>query len=168
MPVIILVLLPALAIAGPYNRADWPHWSDLDGDCQDSRAETLIRDSVGDLVLAGCRVVSGRWIGPYTGEIFTDASDLDIDHIVPLKEAHVSGGEHWAGEKKRAFANDPDNLLATKASANRAKGSKGPSEWLPDLNRCEYAARWLLVKSKYGLAIDSAERLALIEVVLGC
>ena len=36
----------------------------------------------------GCRVVSSSWLGAYSGNVFTDASKLDIDHLVPLKEAH--------------------------------------------------------------------------------
>ncbi len=43
---------------------------------------------------------------------------MDIDHV-PLKEAWRSGGANWSKEKKRAFANDPKNLLATEDNANQ-------------------------------------------------
>jgi hypothetical protein len=36
------------------------------------------------------------------------------------------------------FANDPGNLLATSASADRSKGAKGPDQWLPSFGHCEY------------------------------
>jgi hypothetical protein len=29
----------------------------------------------------GCRVVSGSWFGAYSGDVFTDASKLDIDNL---------------------------------------------------------------------------------------
>ena len=63
----------------------------------------------------GCRVVSGSWLGAYSGDVFTDASLLDIDHLVPLKEAHESGGFDWDADRRRDYANDlsdPNTLIA--------------------------------------------------------
>jgi hypothetical protein len=76
--------------AGEYNREDWPHWIDEDGDCQDTRAEILIRDNVGTIKFKRnkpCNVSWGRWVCPYTGKVLNKASDVDIDHIVPLSHA---------------------------------------------------------------------------------
>jgi hypothetical protein len=67
-----------------------------------------------------CRVVSGKWIGLFTGQTFTDPSELDIDHVVPLKEAHESGAWQWDAEKRRRFANylgDANHLIAVHRSA---------------------------------------------------
>ena len=140
-----------------YNRDDWGGWIDEDGDCQNTRAEILIRDSQTDVSLDGCKVVSGLWNLPYWGGTATQASQMDIDHIIPLKWAHGHGGDRWSGGRKRAFANDPDNLLATYYSANRSKGAKGPDEWMPAINKCSYAQKWQRLIDKYGLAATAQE-----------
>lgn len=72
----------------PYNRKDWPHWVDADGDCQNTRQEILIASSRRPVQFKNskhCTVVSGEWVGAYTGKVFTKASDvlssiLAIDH----------------------------------------------------------------------------------------
>jgi len=134
-----------------YDRDDWGGWIDADGDCQDTRAEILIRDSQARVSFDGCRVVDGFWNLPYSGRSTTSASKIDIDHIIPLKWAHGHGGGRWSSERKKAFANDPDNLLSTSSSANRSKGAKGPDQWMPAINKCSYAQRWLGLIAKYRL-----------------
>ena len=117
-----------------YDRGDWRHWVDEDGDCQDARQEVLIEESQATVTYVDsrqCRVVMGLWTGLYTGEEFTDPKDLDIDHMVPLANAHRSGGWAWNADQRRGYANDltyEGHLIAVKASANRSKGSKGPEE----------------------------------------
>ena len=71
--------------------------------------EVLIEESLTPVTFKtdkGCRVVSGNWLGAYSGDVFTDASLLDIDHLVPLKEAHESGGFDWDADRRRDYAND--------------------------------------------------------------
>ncbi len=111
----------------------------------------------------GCNVSHGVWVDPYTGITFTQASDLDIDHIVPLAHAHRTGGANWSRAMKRQFANDPDNLLAVDDRTNQKKGAKGPVRWKPPLKSywCEYAKKWRLVKAKYGLVVSEMERRSL-------
>jgi len=84
-------IVPASARAGdsanvPYDRALYGDWADLDGDCRNTRHEMLQMLSTGNTQLTsdGCAVASGRWLDPYTGRVFTSASELDIDHLVPL------------------------------------------------------------------------------------
>lgn len=154
-----------------YNRKDWPHWIDEDGDCQDTRAEILIRDNIGTLKFKrnkGCNVSWGEWLCPYTGKTSYKASDLDIDHIVPLAHAHRTGGVLWPREKKRAFANDPENLLVVDDSTNQEKGDQDPTAWKPPQTHywAEYARRWRAVKLKYGLVISVQEERALQEMLL--
>lgn len=167
----------ALAALGPistpipaYDRAEWhPRWLDADKDCQDTRQEVLIAESKTTPVLdaKGCRVVSGTWVDPYTGNTFVDPAKLDIDHVVPLHEAHVSGGWGWAVEQKRAYANDltdPETLQAVFNGANRSKGDRNPGDWMPTNvgYRCEYMKLWLRVKERYGLTLTVKEARALL------
>ena len=111
-----------------YDRDDWRRWTDEDSDCQNTRQEVLIEESATPVTYADsgqCRVAAGDWTGPYTGERFYDPSELDIDHMVPLANAHWSGGWAWSLERKRQYANDlsyEGHLVAAKASANRSKG----------------------------------------------
>lgn len=122
-----------------YDRGEWRHWTDEDSDCQNARQEVLIAESTVAVRFQTpdeCRVASGRWQGPYTGEVETDPGKLDIDHLVPLENAHRSGAWAWDRERKREFANYigyDNHLLATSSSANRSKGSKGPERWRPPL-----------------------------------
>jgi hypothetical protein len=53
-----------------------------------------------------CSVLSGEWFGMYTGKTFTKASDVDVDHIVPLAHAHRHGADKWARDQRRMFANN--------------------------------------------------------------
>ena len=114
----------------------------------------------------GCRVVSGSRDDPYSGRTITDATKLDIDHIVPLKEAHQSGASNWLRERKKAYANDldyPDTLIAVDRRLNRQKGAKDPAEWLPPnpAYQTQYARAWVAVKLKWGLTADRQELVAL-------
>ena len=157
------------AALGAYNRKDWPHWVDIDNDCQDTRSEILQRDNIGTIKFKrnrGCSVSWGKWVCPYTGKTFTKASDMDIDHIVPLSHAHKTGGANWTREKKRAFANDPMNLLTTEDNINQEKGDKGPDEWKPPQKSywATYAGKWRAVKKKYGLVVSGAEEKALVDM----
>ena len=120
-----------------YDRSDWRHWVDEDGDCRDARQEVLVEESLDEVTFEtdrGCRVATGRWYGAFTGVYTGDPGDLDIDHLVPLKNAHLSGGWSWDAEMREEYANDlsdPDHLIAVTAGANRskgAKGAKGPEE----------------------------------------
>jgi 5-methylcytosine-specific restriction endonuclease McrA len=159
----ILILIAFVMVQSvQYDRKSWPHWIDEDGDCQNTRAEILIRDNVGTIKFKRnkpCNVSWGKWICPYTGKTFTKASDLDIDHIVPLSHAHRTGGANWTREKKREFANDPINLLAVEDNTNQSKGDKGPAEWMPPRKEywSEYARKWRAVKKKYELSISDEE-----------
>ena len=180
MRLLILTLLAAalttntFADCTPYDRKDYRHWIDADGDCQNTRHEVLVEESLEPVSFKtdkNCRVVSGKWLGMYSGEVFTDASQLDIDHLVPLKEAHESGGYAWDADRKRDYANDlssPISLIAVDRSLNRQKGASDPSDWLPP-NKAyvrEYVQNWVAVKLKWQLTADARE-IAVLRDILG-
>jgi hypothetical protein len=156
-----------------YNRSDWPHWLDSDGDCQNTRHEILIQTSTKPITYKtedACNVLTGEWYDPYSGETFTNSTDLDLDHIVPLKFAHGHGGDNWTRERKAEFANDLDNLILVSASLNRQKGAKGPDEWLPPNHpyRCKYIAHFNTVMTKYSLRYIPSEQRIINKLVQAC
>lgn len=134
----------------------------VDWDCQNTRHETLIATSTVPAIWKNAKryiVVAGLWIDPYTCKQWSKASDLDTDHVVPLKYAHEHSAANWPKSKKRLFANDPDHLLAVEDNLNQAKGAKGPTEWMPPRHeyRCEYLALFDQVMVKYELAYTNSE-----------
>ena len=106
-----------------------------------------------------CTVVSGERFGVYTGKTFTKASDVDIDHIVPLAHAHRHGADQWTRDQRKTFANDFENLLVVDDAANQSKSDQAPHEWLPPRKDywCEYGKRWQRIKDKYQLWYSELE-----------
>jgi hypothetical protein len=142
-----------------YSRAAFGQgWADTDKDCQDSRAEALIQTSTIPAVMKGCRVLSGRWISPYSGHVIMNPKTIDIDHVVPLNWAWHHGASKWSAAERERFANDLVNLLPVEASLNRAKGAKGPNEWLPPSGQCQYVARFKRLVLMYKLHISKSEQ----------
>ena len=87
----------------------------------------------------------------------TDASKLDIDPLVPLKEAHESGGHAWDPDKRRDYANDlsdPNTLIALDRGLNRQKWA-GTTDWLPTKQAYEakYKRAWGALKLKKQLLV---------------
>lgn len=178
MPTVVLPLTVAEPDRGlsPYDRDDWRHWTDEDGDCQDARNEVLVAESVTSVTFKSdreCRVESGRWLAPYSAAEVTSPGDLDIDHMVPLANAHRSGAWQWTPERKREYANyleDDHHLIAVTAKANRSKGAKGPEEWRPPDQDywCQYAVDWTTIKISWNLTVTPAEFKALEEMLQTC
>ena len=160
-----------------YERTQWKHWIDADRDKQDTREEVLIHESELPITFeendSTKKILSGRWTCPYTGQVFTDPKDLDVDHVVPLGNAHQSGGWMWDFEKRKAYANfldDPNHLIAVDKAANRAKGSKGPDEWMPSNTdfQCDYVNIWESIKLRWNLTISELEADKIREVREDC
>jgi len=106
----------------------------------------------------------------FTGKVFTTASDVDIDHIVPLAHAHRHGADNWTRDQRRTFANDPENLLVVDDSTNQSKSDQAPHEWLPPNEDywCEYGKRWEHVKDEYGLRYSQQETIVLNQLSKTC
>jgi Protein of unknown function (DUF1524) len=171
-----LEVAPPGSMAG-YSREKFPHWSDAeefgwdvpDTSC-DARDAALIRDGRNVRVGEGCDVTSGEWRDPYTGRTYTDPSEIDIDHVVPLANAWRSGASSWSEARRERYANDPTVLLSTEDNANQEKGDKGPEAWKPP-NRaiwCDYATRWVRIKASYDLSVNQREKTALEQMLDTC
>ena len=158
-----------------YSRTYFKHWIDANRDCQNTRAEVLIAESKVTpryTTSRHCTVATGKWYSYYDGATWTKASDVDIDHMVPLKEAWVSGAAGWSANDRQRYANDLDffaDLVAVTDSVNQAKGDKDPAEWLPPSTAatCTYATEWVQVKYRWRLSMDSAESAALSSILTG-
>ncbi len=146
-----------------YDRDDWPHWRDLDGDRCHTRCE----------VLAAERRPDGSWYSIFDGRTTADPSGFDVDHLVPLAEAHESGGWRWDRQTRERYANDesyPHALIAVSATSNRSKGKKDPAEWLPPdvASHCFYADAWVRVKFRWKLSADPREKNVLDQILADC
>lgn len=149
-----------------YDRNDWGNWS-TKGNLQNVRHQVLFEESLKtgkceneNIVIEDDKVVFGCWLDQYTNIIYKDPIELDIDHLVPLKEAFESGAYNWTKEKKKEYYNymkDKNHLIAVESSLNRSKGSKDVFEWLPTKNVDVYIAQWIEIKATWNLSIDSEE-----------
>ncbi|AJE87669.1 hypothetical protein SLNWT_7293 [Streptomyces albus] len=154
-----------------YSRDLFPHWITVSGAC-DTRETILKRDGSGVVTDSSCKATSGSWYSPYDGATWSAASDVDIDHLIPLAEAWGSGAWNWSTAKRQQLANDltRPQLLAVTDNVNQSKGDKDPADWWPSRTayKCTYARAWVQVKHYYGLSVDSAEKSALSSVLNGC
>ena len=111
----------------------------------------------------------GGVYGPYTGRWFDSATETDIEHIVARSEAHDSGLCDADAAMRRRFATDLQNLTLAAPDVNRnQKRDLDAAEWLPDVNRCWFAARVIAIRQEYRLTIDRREADALDQVLAGC
>jgi hypothetical protein len=99
-----------------------------------------------------------------------DAAEVPIDHVVPLAAAWVQGAAAWPADERQAFANDLNNLMATTREENSAKGDSTADEWVPEdaTYGCSYATVVITVKSRYALAVTSAEAGTLQSLLATC
>jgi hypothetical protein len=152
-----------------YNRSLFKHWIDADKDGCNTRAEVLIEEAVVKPKIGPkCKLNGGKWLSSYDGKTITNASQLDVDHLVPLAEAWRSGAWKWSAAQRQAYANDLDNseaLIAVTLTTNRSKGDKDPSLWMPSVDQCTYIQSWISIKIKYSLTTDAKES-AFIEGIL--
>lgn len=94
-----------VAAQGPqtgYSRDLFPHWITQSGTklgvtlgqlilttsgACNTREVVLKRDGTNVVQDSACAATSGTWKSPYDGATWTAASDVDIDHMVPLSNA---------------------------------------------------------------------------------
>jgi len=176
-----LTVLNSLEVKGRaaktgYARSQFPHWSDPDRNGCDARNDTLKRDLTQISFKSGtrdCKVLTGQLLDPFSGKVITFSStksNIDIDHVVALSNAWQTGAAYFDKTKRQQIANDPLNLLAVDFSLNRQKGDGDAATWLPPLKsyRCDYVARQIAVKAKYGLWVTQPEKVAIIKLLEKC
>jgi len=180
-PIEALVALNNLEVKGRapktgYARSQFPHWSDPDRNGCDARNDTLKRDLTNITYKAGtreCKVIAGQLLDPFSGKVITFSTTkvvIDIDHVVALSNAWQTGAAYFDKNKRSQIANDPLNLLAVDSKLNRQKGDGDAATWLPPSKafRCEYVARQVAVKAKYGLWVTKPEKVAIDKILSTC
>lgn len=192
-----LALLSTLPVKGRapktgYSREQFgQEWSDAAGNFEwtrngcDTRNDVLARDLApsGNVTFKPgthrCKVLAGTLLYErYTGAInyrfdSTDdeyATDLDIEHVVPLAWVWQHGAQLWPEEHRAAFANAPDVLFAGDPSQNRQHVDAGPAAWLPanKAYRCAYVTTWVHVLNRWGLWVNPADQQAMERILLRC
>ncbi len=146
-----------------FNFKDWPHWLDIDRNCQNEQEQILAETSLipvswenGD---ACGRVASGRWLIPYSGKETEDVYYMTMDHVISLFEAHDMYGNRWDEAKRVQFANSPMNLVPIDWPLKKARNGRPSSKWLPpDKNYwCEYILRRERVARHFDLELPKAD-----------
>lgn len=82
----------------------------------------------------------------------------------------MTGASKLPLAERKELANDPLNLVSADEPANMGKGDDDASQWLPKQTgyQCEYVARQIAVKAKYGLWVTSTEKTAMQKVLSTC
>ncbi len=154
-----------------YSRDLFPHWNTVSGTCN-TRETVLKRDGSGVVTDSACAATSGSWYSPYDGATWRVASDVDIDHVIPLANAWRTGASSWTQSRRTAFANDLSNpqLIAVTDNVNQSKGDQSPATWKPPRTAywCTYSKMWVHVKYRYSLTVNSSEKSALTTMLGYC
>lgn len=150
-------------------------WPDIDG-C--NLRQRILKRDFGETAVTDekCNVVAGKFYEPYTGEVMEFhtrkeiSKGVQIDHVVALSDAWQKGAQYKTSEVRYQIATDPLNLIAVQAAANQQKSDGDAATWLPRNKsfRCQYVARQISVKFKYGLWVTEAEKNAMSQILASC
>lgn len=156
-----------------YVRTKFKHWVGAGNGCDARKAVIISEAKTKPTVKTGCVIVGGQWLSVYDNVTVTDASKLDVDHMVPLAEAWDSGASAWTDAKRELYANDqtdPRHLIAVTGSSNRSKSDQDPATWLPTNKAylCEYLVNWVSIKVRWNLSVDTAEKTAIAKDLKSC
>ncbi|MES2623735.1 MAG: DUF1524 domain-containing protein [Pseudomonadota bacterium] len=154
-----------------YNPEDWPYWQLAEG-CKTIRTVVLETTSKVPVTWTNprqCEIREGLWVDEYTGEEFTRAAQMEIDHIIPPQYANATNGYRWDYDKRVGFANDPYNLIPVSRETHRKKRERGIGDWEPREDfACEYAQNWRDVAEKYDLDLFGEDSSRIKKVMEGC
>lgn len=141
------------------------------GEFSKTRETILKRDLTDQKFNSKGKMASGTLDDPYSGESIYfkrgRGSDVDIDHVVALRDSWQKGAQKLSEEDRHALATDPDNLIAVDSGLNRQKGDKDAASWLPPNKayRCTYVKKQVVVKTKYTLWVTPAEKDSMTRVL---
>ena len=151
-------------------------WIDVDGNGCDTRNDILARDFASITRTDGCLIYKGVLKDKYTGERIrftrgqTTSLAVQVDHVVALHNAWMTGAHKLSYSMRVAFANDPLNLQAVDGPTNSRKSDSDASWWLPPRRgyQCAYVARQISVKKAYRLWVTPDEKIAMQAVLTTC
>ncbi len=151
-------------------------WTDVDGNGCDTRNDILRRDFSSITQADGCLIYRGVIRDRYTGKQIdftrgqTTSLAVQIDHVVALHNAWMTGARTLSQEMRVALANDPLNLQAVDGPTNSRKSDLDASWWLPPRRdyQCVYVARQISVKREYHLWVTPDEKIAMQSVLTTC
>lgn len=166
----LLIVFPGLCIAhGGGLNTDGCHTNSKTSEyhCHNSSTRTFDRKEFGFKSYK-----ADTNIGFYT-ELVCDS--VHIDHVVSLKDAHLSGANYWTDSLKHKFANDRENHLPACAKTNTSKSASTPSDFLRKsrdgkgldykiTNFCEYLNIYYTIKKKYDLSTANND----LNLLQGC
>lgn len=140
---------------------DFPH----DNTCLTTRGLVLERDTLGPIKVyenKPCFISEGLWYDPYTDAYYDDAKEIEIDHVVPLKQAYIAGAHSWTWKQRCSYFNflgNRNHLIPIEGKVNSAKLDNGPEEWMPPNvdYHCQYLSNWLRVKAIWKLMLSEIE-----------
>ena len=154
-----------------YLLEDWPHWEIAQG-CKTMRTVVLENTSKIPVTWTNprqCEIREGLWVDEYTGEEFTRAAAMEVDHIIPPQYANASNGYQWELGKRAQFANDPYNLVPVGRETSRKKRDKSLASYQPRAEfLCEYATGWRDISEKYDLDLFSRDTSRMNKILETC
>lgn len=141
--------------------------------CYNTRARVLVRDSKKEVIFRGrnnCVVDRGDWDDPYTNETLFESRSIQIDHMVPLKNAYLSGAYKWSFKSRCLYANYMGadfHLISSGARENMRKGDRTPANYIPpnDQYTCTYIRNWLAIKMIWNLNMSQTESTAISALI---
>lgn len=162
---------------GDYERdAFGQSWKDVEDNGCGQRDDILTRDLVEAAVRLGsaCVIVSGTLTDPWSGEVVlfakAEASEVQVDHVLPLREIWDAGAWAWTPQDRELAANDLGNLVASSAAVNSSKSDDTAEDWQPTRadSGCLYSRMVVTIRDRYTLALTEPETLVLDELLQTC
>ena len=101
----------------------------------------------------------------FTSAVSRSVAAVSVANIVTAREAWESGAWSWSASKRKSFMNDRADmtmLALVRATSVQQRGDKDPAGWIPSTSSsiCVYLGNWVAVKTRWGLAMDQREFVA--------